>query len=311
MSNNWKNIWYSKYRPSKLDEMCLTESARTTIQKAVSEGIGHFLFSGPPGTGKTTMAKVLVTDILECDYIYINASDENGIDDIRGKVTNFIQTKSFDGSMKVVVLDEADGLSKDAQRCLRNVMEEYDKYARFILTANEKHKIIAAVQSRCERVDIRPTLKAVGARCMHILKTEGIKITSAQSGKLASLIKQNFPDVRKCINAIQQHCIDGELQIPDAKESNQLVERIWNGIVAKTSLKTRKYLIENEATFDADYDMLLKELLEHIYSADIDEAQKKQAIIQIANSLFESSQVIDKEINAFACILSLEDIIKQ
>jgi hypothetical protein len=190
-------------------------------------------------------------------------------------------------------------------------MEEYDKYARFILTANEKHKIIAAVQSRCERVDIRPTLKAVGARCMHILKTEGIKITSEQSGKLASLIKQNFPDVRKCINAIQQHCIDGELQIPDAKESNQLVERIWNGIVAKTSLKTRKYLIENEATFDADYDMLLKELLEHIYSADIDEAQKKQAIIQIANSLFESSQVIDKEINAFACILSLEDIIKQ
>jgi DNA polymerase III delta prime subunit len=142
------NLWIEKYRPQTLDDMCLSDSIRAFFSSFTNE-IPHFLFTGNPGTGKTTISRIIVQDILKCDYLYINASDETGIDNIRVKVSGFVQTKSFDGGIKVVVLDEADGLSKEAQKCLRNLMEDYAKVARFILTANYRHKIIAPLQSRC------------------------------------------------------------------------------------------------------------------------------------------------------------------
>lgn len=201
-----------------------------------------------------------------------------------------------------------DYLSKPAQAALRNTMEEYSKVARFILTANFKHKIMAPLQSRCQSVDIRPTLKGAVKRCLHILQNEDIEIPKEQNKALIDLVKNYFPDLRKCINEIQKHSIDGVLNIDGKTDNNSLCSYIWTGILNKSSLQTRKYLIENDHLFDNDYDQLLSNLLNYIYDLEVDELQKKQAIVQIADSLFRSSNVIDKEINAFACLLSLENI---
>ena len=135
-----------------------------------------------------------------------------------------------------------------------------------------------------------------------------MKILKDQNKTLIDLVKNYFPDLRKCINEIQKHSTSGILNIDRKTDSNSLCSYIWAGILNKSSLQTRKYLIENDHLFDSDYDQLLSNFVNYIYDLEIDELQKKQAIIQIADSLFRSSNVIDKEINAFACFLSLENV---
>ena len=137
------SLWVEKYRPKTLGDIILSDDNLSIIEKYQTENeIPNLLFAGCQGVGKTTLAKILVNDVLECQYLYINASDENGIDTIRSKVTQFAQTRSLDGKIKVIILDECDGLSQDAQRALRNTMEEYAEITRFILTANYSHRII-------------------------------------------------------------------------------------------------------------------------------------------------------------------------
>ena len=304
---DFDKIWVEKYRPHKLDDLILDDKSLRVVKQFEDE-IPNLLFVGSPGTGKTTLARIIVNDILKCNYLYINASDESGIDTIRHNITNFAQTKSFDGGIKVVILDEADGLTSQAQGALRNTMETYAKYCRFILTANYKHKIIPALQSRCQSLDLKPVIDQAVKRCYSILKLENVKVSEEQKKKFVILVKKHFPDLRKTINEIQKSIVDGELCIDSNASDNELLAKVMQG-VRTNSLGLRKYLIENEDRFQGDYDTLLANFLDFLYEQDLPDMKKKEMIVIIADHLYKSAFVVDKEINAFACLVSLEKAI--
>jgi len=297
-------IWVEKYRPHKLEDLILDDKSLRVVRQFKGE-IPNLLFVGSPGTGKTTLARILVNEVLGCNYLYINASDESGIDVIRHNITNFAQTKSFDGGIKVVILDEADGLTSQAQAALRNTMETYAKYCRFILTANYKHKIIPALQSRCQSLDLKPVIDQAVKRCYNILQQENINISDEQKKKFVMLVKRYFPDLRKTINELQKSVIDSELCIDSNGSDSELLQKIFEG-VQKDSLGLRKYLIENEDRFQGDYDTLLANFLDYLYNQNIADMKKKEMIAIIADHLYKSAFVVDKEINAFACLVNLE-----
>ena len=301
------DIWVEKYRPQTLDDVCISDANRKIIA-GFGKDIPHLLLTGAAGVGKTTIARILVQDILKCDYLYINASDENGIDTIRNKVSGFVQTKSLDGNIKVVILDEADYLSKSAQSVLRNLMESYAHTARFILTGNYRHRIETSLQSRCQSLDIKPSLQQALIRCLNILEFEGIPIDKDQTRQLAILVKGYYPDLRKCINEISKYCNDGQLNITANVNNNELCQKIVTDINNHATLSLRKYLIQNDERFNSDWEQLLVDLLNHIYATSIEDSKKKAMVLTIADHLDKCSRVNDKEINFFACVLNLENL---
>ena len=303
----FNNLWVEKYRPKTIDEMVLSNENRAYFNTLKDE-VPNLLFVGTPGIGKTTIAKIIVQDILKCQYLYINASDENGIDTIRSKVCGFSQTKSLDGSIKIVILDEADGITIDGQRALRNTMEEYSSFTRFILTANYKHKIIPAIQSRTQYFDLNPSVQDVLSRIVYILRTENVEVPTTERVNLARVIKDNYPDIRKIINTIQKYSVSGVLHIKDAADRNDIVTKINNHLVSKKVLELRKFLIENENEFQGDYASLLKHYLNFIYNSDTKPDNKRQMIVIISEYLYRDAFVLDKEINAFACFCQLEKL---
>ena len=303
----FNNLWVEKYRPKTLSDLVLSDTNKKYFE-SITDEIPNLLFVGTPGLGKTTLARILIEDVLKCQYLYINASDENGIDTIRSKVVGFSQTKSLDGSIKVVILDEADGITIDGQRALRNTMEEYSSQTRFILTANYKHKIIPAIQSRTQSFDLNPPFEDVVTRIVEIVKSEGVKIDDSQKGNFVNTIKQNYPDIRKIINAVQKACVKGKFTIDIALDSKEIVDRIHKELQSSNVIGLRKYLIENENEFQGDYHNLMKQYLNFVYESNIADDKKREYILILSDYMYKDVFVLDKEINAFACWASLSKI---
>lgn len=203
-----------------------------------------------------------------------------------------------------------DFLSKNAMSILRNVIESHSATTRFILTGNYKHMIIEALESRCQSLQINPPLKEAADRCLDILKKEGIKIPTDQKKPLINLIKRYHPDIRKCINELEKFSNSGTLDIDEENNTNELCELIYNNLKKGKSLETRKYLIENETSFNSNHESLLRDLLNYFYDVTgINDTTKKQAILIIADHLFKMVHVSDREICCIACLLQIEDII--
>lgn len=306
--NHYNKLWCEKYRPQSLDEIILSEDMREHF-KSISDDTPHILFHSSPGTGKSTLAKILVKSILKCQYLYINASDENGVDTIRNKVINFAQTKSLDGKKKVVILEEADGLTGDSLRILRNVMEEYEETTRFVLTCNYYNKIIEPIRSRCVIFKLQPELKGIVQRCAEILKAEKISIEESQKVKLFNFIEKHYPDLRRILNDLQKFSITGKLQILENTQISDLSRFIFDSLKNKiSSLEIRKKIIDSEKSFNKDYQILMKELFETIYQSDLQENTKKKLLISIGEYMFQDNFVADREIGFFCCILAIENM---
>jgi replication factor C small subunit len=291
-------LWTEKYRSQTLDQYIGNSELKTTIGSWILKNdIPHLLLYGKAGTGKTTLAK-LITQNIDCDMMYINASDENGIDTIRDKVKSFASTSTF-RPLKVVILDESDYLTINAQASLRNIIETFSAKTRFILTCNYVERIIEPLQSRCQAFKIETLSKPDIARHLAgILDEENIEFTP---GNLANIINTYYPDIRKIINVTQQHTVDGKLTVTkiDTKFDISDVVKLIQGKDAFKSV--RQYLVDNSIT---DF--------EPMYRALYDELGKDNGLITmtLAEYQFKHATVVDKEINFMACIASIINIIK-
>jgi replication factor C small subunit len=291
-------LWTEKYRSQTLDQYIGNDELKTTIQSWITKNdIPHLLLYGKAGTGKTTLAK-LITQNINCDMMYINASDENGIDTIRDKVKSFASTSTFQ-PLKVVILDESDYLTINAQASLRNIIETFSAKTRFILTCNYVERIIEPLQSRCQAFKIETLSKPDIARHLaNILEVENI---SYVINDVADIINNYYPDIRKIINVIQQHTVDGKLVITKIDTKFDITD-VVKLIKSSNAFKTvRQYLVDNNIS---DF--------EPMYRALYDELGKDNGLITmtLAEYQFKHATVVDKEINFMACIASIINIIK-
>lgn len=306
----FNSLWVERYRPQKLEELVLDSQIRSYFENLIKTGeIPHLLFCGGPGTGKTTLAKILVKE-LDAIYRYINASDERGIDAVREKIVPFAQTKSIDGKLKIVILDEVDGLTGDAQRALRNIIEEYSDNLRFILTANYKNRISSPIKSRTISFEIMPPHSEVTTRIVHIIKSEGITVDSEQKLLLREEIDKNYPDIRKIINQIQKYVKDGILNIVQDADIGVFARDVLKKMKEfKNMTAVRQFIIQNETDFGSDYLTLLKGIFEEIYNMSLEESKKASALVLIGDAMYKHQFVMDPEINSFCCIIQLQKII--
>lgn len=305
---NLNTIWVEKHRPTSFKEMVLSDTNRKYFKSLENnKDIPHLLFCSKPGMGKTTAAKIIAKEILDCQYIYINASDENGIDTIRTRILEFAQTKALYGDFKVIILDEADGLTIQAQQALRNIMEEYSKYVRFILTANNKNRIAPAIQSRCVSLDFEFEQKDVLIRCLDILKSENIELSKDDIKNVVQIVKLNFPDIRKTINMLQKLCISGKFDFNNQTIYNfDFCENIWNYLNNKNIIDLRKFLIDNETSFNGDYNNLLNNFLNYVYTINtLDNDKKIDIILILTEFIYKSNFMADLEINTISCFYTI------
>jgi len=291
-------LWTEKYRSQTLDEYIGNQELKTIIQSWITKNdIPHLLLHGKAGTGKTTLAK-LITQNINCDMMYINASDENGIDTIRDKVKSFASTSTFQ-PLKVVILDESDYLTINAQASLRNIIETFSAKTRFILTCNYVERIIEPLQSRCQAFKIETLAKKdIAHHLADILDAEDVRYNLPD---IVAIVNNSYPDIRKIINVTQQHTIDGELVITkiDTKFDISDVVKLIQGKDAFKSV--RQYLVDNNIS---DF--------EPMYRALYDELGKDNGLITmtLADYQFKHATVVDKEINFMACIASIINTIK-
>jgi DNA polymerase III delta prime subunit len=298
----FNNLYVERYRPKKLEDVVLTSEEKLYFEALKEKDeIPNLLFAGNPGTGKTTLSKIIATDILNCQYLYINASDENGIDTIRSKVIGFASTKSLDGKLKLVLFDECDALTLDSQKALRNVIEEYSHNTRFIFTCNYLFKIIPALQSRCQIFNLTPPLNGVLNRVVEVLKNEGIVVPDTEKQKLVELVRSGYPDLRRILNDIQKFSYTGTLIIKDTQAKN-VAEKVVQKIRGKvTPHELRKFVIESEQEFSGDYHQLLKEMFEVLFKEDSD----ANRLLIVSEGMYKDVIVTDKEINWFSTCLKL------
>ena len=299
-SNNKHTLLNERYRPTTLDGYVGNEQLKTTIAKYLEQNdIQNYLFHGQAGTGKTTLAKIVINN-LDCESLYINASDERGIETIRDKVVGFASVASFK-PLKVVILDEADFLTIQAQASLRNVIETYSKSTRFILTCNFIERIIDPLQSRCQTFKIQaPTKSDVAKHLVNILETEK---TNFDLEQIKSLVNQYYPDIRKMLNTIQASTVDNTLSLDKSTLSST---SYMSDVLKELTLDKPNYTTIRQIIADAevsDFDGLYR----FLYDNSNQYLPNKQGTVAmiINEHQYQSNFRIDKEINTMSLIQNL------
>ena len=298
------SLWVEKYRPTDLSTYIGNEHLKDKVKVYLeSEDVPHLLLYGKAGTGKTTLAKI-ITKNIDCDYLYINASDENNVDNVRTKIKNFASSVGFK-SLKVIILDEADFLTPNAQAALRNLMETFSKHTRFILTCNYVERIIDPIQSRCQSFKVIPPKRVDVARhLVHILEDEDI---SYELDDIRLITDASYPDIRRVINSAQRQVVDGKLKIDTSSiiQNNyklQLIEHLSNSSKLND---VRQLIADNSIT---DYSELYRLLYDEIEVYG--KGKEAECILNIAEAQYQDVHVVDKEINFMSLIIRLLRILK-
>jgi replication factor C small subunit len=301
------SLWVEKYRPKNLDSYVGNENLKKKVSRYLKEGdVPHLLLFGNAGTGKTTLAKLIVQNI-ECDHMYINASDENSVDVMRNKIKDFASSVGFK-PLKVIILDECDFLTPNAQAALRNLMETFSRHCRFILTCNYVEKVIDPIQSRCQVFGVTPPSKADVARQVSLIL--GMEEIKYDVDKIKILIDSGYPDIRRVINSAQRQVIDGVLDIDEKSviENDyklKLLEYLQKSDMKNGFNSIRKLLADAKVR---DYTDLYKLLYDELDSYA--EGHKAGVILIIAEHQYMDTSVVDKEINVMSMIVKILGEIK-
>ncbi len=300
---NNHSLWVEKYRPNKLEDYVGNEHLKAKVEGYLESGdVPHLLLYGKAGTGKTTLAKLIVNSI-DCDYIIINASDENNVDTVRNKVKNFASSMGFK-PFKIIMMDEFDYMTPNAQAILRNLMETFSKHCRFILTCNYVEKVIEPIQSRCQSFQIvPPTKKDVAIQMSKILKAENIEFDVKD---LVPIIDSAYPDIRKVINTCQLNSNKGKLKV----DVQNLLENDYkmkvvdilksNDDKRNKYMKVRQAIIDSKATDFSDLYTVLYDKVDEYAGANT-----SGVILLLGDGVAKSAVAIDKEIIAASTLIQI------
>jgi len=300
-------MWVERHRPQKLEDYVGNGPLKAKVKQFIdTNDVPHLLFHGKAGTGKTTLAKLLSKSI-KCDVMYINASDESGIETIRKKIRGFASTLGFN-SLKVIILDEADYLTPDAQAALRNLMEAFSVSTRFILTCNYHERISSPIVSRCQVFEIVPPSKKDVAVClMNVLTKENVKFAKED---LVLIVNSHYPDIRSCIGTAQRNTVDGQLVLDknDVIEGDlkaRVVEQMKNPNSKAAYTAIRQMLADNSISDYSDFYTVLYETLAEYAPNDY-----AMVIATLAEHQRDDTMVVNREINFMAAIVKILKLIK-
>ena len=301
------SLWVEKYRPTSMDTYIGNEHLKSKVSIYLESGdLPHLLLYGRAGTGKTTLAKLLVNNI-ECDYLYINASDENNVETVRTKIKQFASTMGFK-DMKIVILDECDYITPNAQAALRNLMETFSRHCRFILTCNYVERIIDPIQSRCQAFQIIPPSKGEVAKHLHNILIQENVMDSPEDIKV--LVETGYPDIRRVINSAQRNVVKSKLKLDKSSiiqnDYKLKLLKILETQDKKNAFKEIRQLLAD--TKITDYTDLFRLLYDEVDGYG--KGHVAECILIIAKYELSDSQVVDKEINVMAMIIEMLGVIK-